>query len=188
MKKFVVSGLLISVFAIYAARQKFGGRDDVRVVQPPGLSSTTDTTAALPASTSNTSADNSQTSTSSGSSGSNSPKPTPTPSPTPTPTPTPAPKPAGQYKDGTYTGSVEDAFYGLVQVKAVVSGGKLTDVVWLQYPNDRSTSREINSQADPWLTQEAIAAQSSNVNIISGATDSSMAFRASLHTALSAAL
>src|SRR5581483_7148043 len=44
------------------------------------------------------------------------------------------------YKDGQFTGSAADAFYGLVQVQAVISGGKLTDVKFLQTPNDRETS------------------------------------------------
>ena len=106
-----------------------------------------------------------------------------------TPKPAPAPKPAatGQYKDGTYTGSTADAFYGYVQVKATVSGGKLTDVTFLQYPDTHSTSVYINSQAMPYLTQEALAVQSANVNIISGATDTSLAFRQSLSSALAQA-
>lgn len=105
--------------------------------------------------------------------------------PTPAPAPTPKPKPVGQFADGTYTGPAVDAYYGLVQVKATVSGGKLTDVAFLQYPNDRSTSREINNQAMPWLTQEAIQAQSASVDIISGATATSEAFIQSLGAALS---
>ena len=106
-----------------------------------------------------------------------------------TPKPVAAPKPAatGQYKDGTYTGSTADAFYGYVQVKATVSGGKLTDVTFLQYPDTHSTSVYINSQAMPYLTQEALAVQSANVNIISGATDTSLAFRQSLSSALAQA-
>ena len=101
--------------------------------------------------------------------------------------PAPKPKPAGQYIDGTYTGNAADAYYGIVQVKAVVSGGKLTDVQFLQYPNDRSTSIEINSQAMPLLTEEAIRAQSANVDIVSGATDTSTAFIQSLGSALAQA-
>jgi uncharacterized protein with FMN-binding domain len=89
-----------------------------------------------------------------------------------------------QYKDGSYTGSAADALYGNIQVQAVVQGGKLTDVVFLQYPNDRSTSREINNQAMPMLKQEAISAQSAQVDGVSGATDSSQAFVQSLGSAL----
>ena len=91
------------------------------------------------------------------------------------------------YKDGTYTGNVADAFYGNIQVQAVISGGKITDVRFLQYPGDRRTSVMINTQAMPYLKAEAIQAQSSQVDIISGATDSSLAFIQSLGSALSQA-
>lgn len=115
------------------------------------------------------------------------PTPTPTPAPKPTPAPAPAPKPAGQYKDGTYTGSVADAYYGNIQVQVSIQNGKIADVAFLQYPNDRGTSREINGQAMGYLRSEAISAQSANVDIVSGATDSSLAFRQSLTYALSQA-
>lgn len=115
---------------------------------------------------------------------------TPTPvktTPTPTPAPAPAPQPKGLYANGQYTGSVADAYYGNIQVKVTVSGGKITDVVFLQYPSDRGTSVRINSQAMPYLKQEAISAQSANVGIVSGATDSSLAFQQSLASALTQA-
>ncbi len=96
-------------------------------------------------------------------------------------------KPVGQQKDGSYTGSVADAFYGNIQVKAVIQDGKLSDVVFLQYPNDRRTSIEINTQAMPYLKAEAIQIQSGNVDIVSGATDSSIAFRESMASALAQA-
>jgi uncharacterized protein with FMN-binding domain len=96
--------------------------------------------------------------------------------------------PAGSaYKDGSYTGSVADAQWGYIQVKAVIAGGKITDVQFLQYPNERQYSVQVNSYADPQLTQEAIQAQSAQVDIITGATDSSEAFMQSLSDALSQA-
>jgi uncharacterized protein with FMN-binding domain len=103
------------------------------------------------------------------------------------PPPTPAPKPVGQYADGTYTGNPADAYYGTIQVQAIIQNGALANVIFLQYPSDRSTSRSINSYAMPILTSEAIQAQSANVNIVSRATDSSMAFQQSLGNALAQA-
>lgn len=94
---------------------------------------------------------------------------------------------AAQYKDGTYTGTVADAYYGNVEVSATISGGKITDVKFLQSPDTHSTSVIINQQAMPYLKQEAIQAQSSNVQIISGATFTSQAFVQSLSSALSQA-
>jgi uncharacterized protein with FMN-binding domain len=97
------------------------------------------------------------------------------------------PTSSGKFKNGTYIGSVEDAFYGNIQVQVVVSGGKITDVIFLDHPQDNRTSISINSQAMPMLKAEAISAQSANVDTISGASDSSMAFQKSLASALSQA-
>lgn len=102
----------------------------------------------------------------------------------PPPTATSAPS-TGQYKDGTYKGPQVDAFYGLVQVQAVIQNGKIKTIQFLQYPNDdRRTSQRINSVAVPYLQQEALQAQTSNVDIISGATLTSEAFMMSLQSAL----
>ncbi len=98
-----------------------------------------------------------------------------------------ASKPAGQYADGSYTGSPADAYYGTVQVKAVVKNGQLADVQFLQYPNTHSNSIYINSQAMPLLTQEAIQAQSAQIDGVSGATFTSQAFQQSLASALALA-
>jgi uncharacterized protein with FMN-binding domain len=94
---------------------------------------------------------------------------------------------AAGFKDGSYTGSAADAFYGTIQVQAVITGGKITDVQFLQYPNDRRTSIEVNTQAMPYLKAEAIQAQSAQVDVVSGATDSSLAFIQSLGSALNQA-
>ncbi len=93
----------------------------------------------------------------------------------------------GRYRDGTYTGDVADAYYGNVQVQVTVSGGKISDVQFLQYPNDNRTSQFINSQAMPVLRSEAISAQSANVDGVSGASATSGAFIQSLGSALSKA-
>ncbi|UVK55873.1 FMN-binding protein [Mesorhizobium sp. AR02] len=94
-------------------------------------------------------------------------------------------KPAGHgFADGTYTGPVADAYYGLIQIQASIQGGRLTALKVLKYPSDRRTSISINRQALPMLRDEAISAQSANVDIISGATLTSRAFRQSLGGAL----
>lgn len=95
--------------------------------------------------------------------------------------------PGPGYKDGTYTGSVENAFYGNVQVSAIIQDGKLTTVNFEEYPNDNPNSININQQAMPYLKQEAIQAQSAKVSIVTGATLTSQAFVRSLTNALSQA-
>ena len=103
-----------------------------------------------------------------------------------TPPPTAAAPAAAQsgYKDGTYTGSIADAYYGPVEVRATIKSGALSNVSFLLFPNGHQTSVYINEQVMPMLTQEAISAQSANVNGISGATFTSQAFQQSLAVAL----
>ncbi len=90
----------------------------------------------------------------------------------------------GIYSDGTYTGPVINVFYGLVQIQAVVHNGTLASINVLRYPNDRRVSVRINRQALPMLRDEVVSAQSANVNIISGATLTSVGFIRSLDGAL----
>ena len=114
-------------------------------------------------------------------------QPTPTPVITLKPSPTPIAVVHGKYKNGTYTGSVVDAVYGNIQVEVLISDGKLSDVKFLQYPNDRRDSIEINQQAMPILRNEALRAQSAHVDGVSGATDTADAFVQSLSVALAKA-
>ncbi|MDX8530799.1 FMN-binding protein [Mesorhizobium sp. VK25A] len=88
------------------------------------------------------------------------------------------------YTDGVYTGPAADAYYGIIQIQALVQGGRVTALKVLRYPNDRRTSVNINRQALPMLRDEAISAQSADVDIISGATLTSKAFIQSLGGAL----
>lgn len=94
---------------------------------------------------------------------------------------------SGGLQDGTYTGSSTDAHWGTVQVQAVVTNGQLSDVTFLQFPNHRSRSQAINQRAMPILVQEAIQSQRADVDIVTGATDTSDAFIQSLEAALTQA-
>jgi uncharacterized protein with FMN-binding domain len=114
-------------------------------------------------------------------------KSTTTSTPTTTTTVAPTTTVSSLYKDGTYTGSVENAYYGNVQVQATVQNGKIITVDFLEYPNENPNSIYVNQQAIPYLKQEAVNAQSSNVSIVTGATFTSQAFRQSLSNALNQA-
>lgn len=107
-----------------------------------------------------------------------------TPTALPTPISTPTPQSSGQYRDGAYTGQSANAYYGYIQIQAKISGGKLVDVIFLDHPSDNRTSQLINGQAMPLLKSEALQAQSAEVDIVSGASASSEAFRQSLASAL----
>jgi uncharacterized protein with FMN-binding domain len=106
--------------------------------------------------------------------------------PTTTAVPT-APTPAlaqGQYRDGTYDGGPADANWGAVEVQAVIASGRLQDLHILQYPDHHGRSIAINQRALPILMQEAIQAQQAQVDVLTGATDTSEAFIQSLGAAL----
>jgi uncharacterized protein with FMN-binding domain len=94
---------------------------------------------------------------------------------------------AGQYKDGSYLGPVADAIYGNLQLKVTVKGGKVTDVAWPIFPDSAGHTTLVSQTSLPQLRQEAIAAQSSKIDIVSGATQTSEAFQQSLAAALAQA-
>jgi uncharacterized protein with FMN-binding domain len=74
-----------------------------------------------------------------------------------------------------------------VQLQISVSGGKITSVQMLQVPQQTSHDIRINSQAVPILNQEAIHAQSAQIDMVSGATYTSQGYLQSLQSAIDAA-
>jgi len=74
--------------------------------------------------------------------------------------------------------------FGNVQVRVILTNGKITDVQPLQMPFDRQTSQEISQQAAPLLHDEVLQAQSAQINLLSGATYTSDAYQQSLQGAL----
>ena len=87
-----------------------------------------------------------------------------------------------------WSGAAADASYGTVQVAAIISSGRLADINFLSYPNDRQHSVQVSSYALPILRQEAIAVQSAKIDTVSGASYTSAAFIESLGSALNQAL
>jgi uncharacterized protein with FMN-binding domain len=109
----------------------------------------------------------------------------PTASKTVRSTATPGAVPSGvKYKDGSYTGDAVDVGYGQVQVQAVIAGGKITTVNFLQMPSDQPHSTEVTNESEPVLLKEAISVQASSVDTVSGATQTSSGFVQSLGSAL----
>jgi uncharacterized protein with FMN-binding domain len=88
------------------------------------------------------------------------------------------------YKDGTYTGDTESTPYGEVQIAVVVSGGKISDIRFLEMPSDRGHSQEITAESEPLLKQTTLDSQSANIDFVSGATSTSYGYQASLQSAL----
>ena len=73
--------------------------------------------------------------------------------------------------------------WGPIQVTVKVKGTKIVKIS-ATYPTERPRSQFINSQAIPWLHQEALQAQSANIQLIGGATMTSEAYAMSLQAAL----
>jgi uncharacterized protein with FMN-binding domain len=84
----------------------------------------------------------------------------------------------------TVTGDTVQTQWGPVQVQITVAGGQITDVTPVQYPNGNGRDQEINSYALPVLAKEALAAQSANIDHVSGATVTSDGYVQSLQSAI----
>lgn len=129
----------------------------------------------------------------------NTPTPTPSvaipPGPSPAATTTPSPKPMmkimtqmnSKFKNGTFTSSSVDASYGNVQIRTIFKNDKISQIEFIDYPQDRNHSLELSSYAMPQLKSEAIQSQNANVDIVSGATLTSLAFRQALQETISQA-
>lgn len=87
-------------------------------------------------------------------------------------------------KSRTIVGPAVQTQYGTVQVAVTVKGSRLRDVRALVLPSGSGRTNEISIQAGPLLRQEAMAAQSANIDTLSGASYTSDGYRRSLQAAL----
>lgn len=85
---------------------------------------------------------------------------------------------------GTFTGDAVQTRWGPVQVQITVANGKITKAEAIQYPQENHRDIEINSYAVPALNQETVAAQSADLDAISGATVTTNGYIQSLQSAL----
>ena len=88
---------------------------------------------------------------------------------------------------GTVDGAVVGTQYGSVQVRVSFTGKKITNVHALQLTDSSRTSVSISAGAAPTLRREALAAQSAQIDVVSGATYTSEAYQQSLQSAIDAA-
>jgi uncharacterized protein with FMN-binding domain len=86
--------------------------------------------------------------------------------------------------DVVVNGTVAQTRWGPVQVQVRIAGGKITDIKTLQVPNGNRRDVEINAYAVPRLRAEVLAAQSANIDAVSGATVTSDGYVSSLQAAL----
>lgn len=88
---------------------------------------------------------------------------------------------------GTFTGDAVSTQWGVVRVQIAVSNGTITAAKALQYPNENSKDQRINAYAIPQLNSQVTAAQSANIDGVSGATVTSNGYLQSLQSAIDAA-
>ncbi|MEV1050470.1 FMN-binding protein [Streptomyces sp. NPDC049887] len=81
-------------------------------------------------------------------------------------------------------GDVAGTQYGDVQVRLTVSGGRVTAAEAVKAPSSDANSRKIAADAVPKLNQAAVAAQSGEIDAVSGATYTSQGYIRSLQSAL----
>jgi uncharacterized protein with FMN-binding domain len=81
-------------------------------------------------------------------------------------------------------GDSVDTRYGTVQIKVTLSGSTISQVSFVQLTAFDGRSEQINSDAAPILLQETLAAQSANIDTVSGATYTSQGYQQSLQSAL----
>ena len=162
--------------ALLIAGGTIGGLGAVLMITPPNLSSTTQVAGGIP-----------QVDPTAAPSKSTAAKPTKKPSAKPGATAAPtqsAPQPSGA-TDGSFTGDPISIRYGTVQVKITVQGGKIVDAQAVKAPtgsNDRYTQMAV-----PRLREQTIAAQSANIQGVSGASFTSYGWYKSLVSAIAKA-
>lgn len=103
------------------------------------------------------------------------------------PSRTAAPPASGTAAGGTFTGDAADTRFGPVQVQITIAGGRITGAQAVQYPQESGRDVRINSEAVPELNQEALQAQSAQIDTVSGATYTSEGYQQSLQSAIDAA-
>ena len=154
------AGILAAGWAVGTAN----GQTLTAATTTSGTTTTTTTPSATTGSSGSTSSSSSSSSSSSGSSSSSSSS-------------------DASYQDGTYTGATATNRFGTETVTVTISGGAITEV------SVKSTVYEQRSQqfvqrAVPTLRSEVLAAQSADVNTVSGSTYTSRSYLTSLQSAL----
>lgn len=93
------------------------------------------------------------------------------------------PAPSNSAGKRVLVGQPYDVGYGVVQVKVTMVGSRIADVTPLSLPQGGRSS-DISQYAAPALRREAIAAQSAQIDSVSGASYTSAGYAQSLQSAL----
>ena len=87
----------------------------------------------------------------------------------------------------TVTGPAIPITHGIVQVRITVAAGRITKAYATSLPHDNDDSWGRSMVAAGILDRETVAAQSAQVDAVSGATYTSKAYKTSLQAAIDAA-
>lgn len=90
----------------------------------------------------------------------------------------------GSAASTTVTGDTVQTRWGPVQVQVGVAGSRITGVSVLQYPDDNPQDVRINDYALPILVDATMTAQGADIDMVSGATYTSVGYHQSLQSAL----
>jgi uncharacterized protein with FMN-binding domain len=93
-------------------------------------------------------------------------------------------RPDGAAWSGTVTGPVVPVRWGQVQVRATLAAGRITAIDVLRTPDENAHDRQVNAAAVPVLVRETLEAQSTRIDMVSGATFTSTGYVRSLQAAL----
>jgi uncharacterized protein with FMN-binding domain len=159
--------------ALLIAGGTIGGVGAVLTITPPNLSSTTSIASDQPVAASPSAQPTSKATAKATAKSSASAAPTQS-----------APQPSGA-TDGSFIGDAISIRYGTVQVKITVQNGKIVDAQAVKAPtgsNDRYTQFSV-----PRLREQTIAAQSANIQGVSGASFTSYGWYKSLVSAIAKA-
>ncbi|MEV5715991.1 FMN-binding protein [Amycolatopsis mediterranei] len=97
------------------------------------------------------------------------------------PSPSETPSTRDTAKSVTTRGSAETSRYGTVQVQVTFSGARLVVITLLQAPDGGRSLTAL-----PRLQEEAIKAQSADIDTVTGATETSESYKTSLQAAIDA--
>lgn len=89
---------------------------------------------------------------------------------------------SGKAQNGTFLGDGYTMRYGTVQVQITINNGKITDAVAVTAPGGRD--QRYTDMAIPVMRQKTLAAQSSNITGVTGASYTAYAWYISLQSAL----
>ena len=74
--------------------------------------------------------------------------------------------------------------FSIISVRVTLTGGELTKVETVELSGENARTEAINARAEPILREEALKAGSADIDVVSGATYTSLSYKQSLQAAI----